>query len=203
MKISPVQQSLHTSILFQDSFLAYVITEYWVEFSVLIQHLPVGRSLHITQCAYANLKPPVHPSRLPNLSTWLNIIFSKSVSLISVLQISSFVSFFKFFKNFILFYFFNPRLDILKWKGSPSKMYLWLQLKVRKMAIKQDACTTLKEERKDDFGSTCERRLLGKNKCCLLLGTMISSTLLLDLKGDKWQTINWLLHTDIYLPNLW
>ena len=176
MKISPVQQSLHTSILFQDSFLAYVITEYWVEFSVLIQHLPVGRSLHITQCAYANLKPPVHPSLLPNLSTWLNIIF---------------------------FYFFNPRLDILKWKGSPSKMYLWLQLKVRKMAIKQDACTTLKEERKDDFGSTCERRLLGKNKCCLLLGTMISSTLLLDLKGDKWQTINWLLHTDIYLPNLW
>ena len=27
-----------------------------------IQHIPVGQSFHIPQCAYANPKPPVHPS---------------------------------------------------------------------------------------------------------------------------------------------
>lgn len=38
---------------------------------------------------------------------------------------------------------------------------------------------------------------LKKNKCCLLLGTVILTGLLLDLRGDGWQAINCLLHTEI------
>lgn len=36
-----------------------------------------------------------------------------------------------------------------------------------------------------------------KNKRCLLLGTAILAGLLLDLRGDGWQAINCLLHTEI------
>ena len=67
MIISAVQQSDsvlhgHTSIL-SDSFPTEIITESWVGFPVLDSRCPLAnQSFHIPQSAYANSKPPVHPS---------------------------------------------------------------------------------------------------------------------------------------------
>ena len=70
------------------------MTEYRVEFTITIQHVPVGQSFHIPQCAYANHKSPVHPSHAPP-GPFDNHKFFKVCESVSVLQKSSFVSFFK------------------------------------------------------------------------------------------------------------
>ena len=42
-----------------------------------IQQVCIGQSFHISQCAYANPKPPVHPSY--TYEPWITISFSKSM----------------------------------------------------------------------------------------------------------------------------
>ena len=92
MIISAVQQSgsvLHEHVSLSFRFFSHAnYHRIWGRVPCAIQQVPVGQSFHAPQCAYANPKPPVHPSAPPG-----NHKFFKVCESVSTLQISSFVSF--------------------------------------------------------------------------------------------------------------
>ena len=66
-----------------------------------IQQVPIGQSVCVSRWAYANPKPPVHPSHpTPDLSPFGNHKFFKICESVSILQKCLFVSFFFFFLRF-------------------------------------------------------------------------------------------------------